>query len=361
MMPNRFASSMMAAALCSAAAALAQPAAALAQPASAPAAKGAPAVAPVTVTAQGLPSRKVIEKQSSDFVQHFAGISNPEIDQIGRWHEAVCAQVEGLPPEQAAMVKARIESVAQAVGLPAAWAKGCRANVEIVFSDQPQAVMDVVARRREDLLGYYHVHDRDKLKTVSRPIQSWYTTATRVGATCGAADLAFATLKDAGGLAVRNTGFPGANTTSETVDDPESVAPVGCGDNSRFTALYTSVFHNVFIVADSKALQGKDLGLVADYLVMLALSKPRTLDGCYALPSVVDRFAPSACAVSHPPDGLTPADAAYLTALYASDGESRKNFEQSEITRRMAAILIKASAGATSLPALGAKGPRQAH
>jgi hypothetical protein len=342
-MSNRFASILIAAFLGSASAALAQPASA-----------SATGVAPVTVTAQGLPPRKVIEKQSSDFVQHFAGIANPEIDQIGRWHEAVCAQVEGLPPVQAAVVKARIESVAQAVGLPAAWAKGCRANVEIVFSDQPQAVMDVVARRREDLLGYYHVHERDKLKTVSRPIQSWYTTATRVGATCGAA-LAFATLKDAAGMPVRNTGFPGANTVEETVDDPESVAPVGCSDAARFTALYASVFHNVFIVADSKALEGKDLGLVADYMVMLALSKPRTLDGCYALPSVVDRFAPSTCAVSNPPDGLTPADAAYLTALYASDGESRKNFEQSEITRRMTAILINASTESTSLPPAGAK------
>jgi len=349
-MPNRFASILIAALLCSAAAA------ALAQPASAPAAKEAPAVAPVTVTGQALPPRKVIEKQSSDFVQHVAGAGNPEIDQITHWREPVCAQVEGLVPEQAALIKARIESVAQAVGLKAAWAKGgdCRANVEIVFSDQPQAVMDIVAKRHEDLLGYYHVHDRDRLKRVTRPIQSWYVTATRVGATCGPA-LAFATLKDAGGMPVINGGFPGATSVEETVDDPESVGPIGCGDASRFTALYTSAFHNVFMVADSRALEGKDLGLVADYMTMLALSKPRSLDGCNALPSVIDRFAPSSCPVRDPPDGLTPADAAYLTALYASDPESRKAFEQSDITRRMAAILIKASTEPASPPPADAK------
>jgi hypothetical protein len=192
------------------------------------------------------------------------------------------------------------------------------------------------------VLGYYHFIERNKLKTVTHPIQSWYVTATSSGFTCGAA-LVFANVTDASGMPVSNTGFPGATDLHETVDDPESVAPMGCGEAARFTALYRSVFHNVFIVADSKALEGKDLGFVADYLVMLALSKPRSLDGCNALPSVIDRLAPASCSVSNPPDGLTPADAAYLTALYESDPESRKAFEQSDIARRMATILIKAN------------------
>jgi hypothetical protein len=342
MMPNRFASVLIASALSSAAAA------ALAQPA--PSAT----VAPVTVEAQALPPRKVIEKQSSDFVQHLAGIGNPEIDQISRWHDPVCVLALGLAPEQAALIKARIEGVAQEVGLPAAWAKGrgCRPNVEIVFTHRPQALMDAVAQRRENLLGYYHFIERKKLKTVSRPIQSWYVTATRGGG----GDIAGLVFANVGGGSSR--GLP-VQRNMGVIDDPENQSPGGCAD--RFTACYSSAIDNVLIVADSNALEGKDLGLVADYMVMLALSKPRSLDGCNALPSIIDQFAPSACPVRDPPNGLTPADAAYLTGLYDSDPAARKTFEQSDITRRMAAILIKASAGATSLPALGAKGPRQAH
>ena len=311
---------------------------AMAQPAPAP----APVVAPLTV--QGAAPPKMIEKQAYSFVQSYAAVSNPEIDQIGRWQGPVCVQVVGLDrAEQAATIKARIESVAQEVGLPAARA-GCSANVEIVFTDQPQRTMDIVAKSREALLGYYHYHDRDRLKAVTGPIQSWYKTATRSWGGC-AVSLAFADLTDASGRAVRNTGFPGTTTGNETVDDPESVPPVGCGDASRFTATYTSLFDNVFIVADSKALEGEDIGVVADYMVMLALSKPRTLDGCNALPSVTDLYAKSACPGRDPPDGLTAADAAYLTALYKADPEARKAFQQSDIAGRMTKILVSGSAG----------------
>jgi hypothetical protein len=333
MMPSRFASVLIASFLSCAPAALPQPVS------SAPVAP----VAPVTVTGKAEAPRKVIEQQSSDFVQHLAGIGNPEIDQVTRWHDAVCVLALGLAPQQAALLKARIEGVSRDVGLPAAWAKGngCHPNVEIVFTHRPQALMDAVAAKRENLLGYYHFIERKKLKTVSRPIQSWYVTATRGGG-ADIAGLAFANMSNS------SRGLPVQGDT-EVVDDPENQDPAGC--LSRFTACFKSALKNVLIVADSNALDGKSLGLVADYMVMLALSKPRLLDGCNALPSVIDRFAPSVCPVSNPPDGLTPADAAYLTGLYESDPEGKKTFEQSDITRRMAAILIKASAGAVSLPA----------
>jgi hypothetical protein len=131
----------------------------------------------------------------------------------------------------------------------------------------------------------------------------------------------------------------------ETLDNPDSPSPTGCGD-SHFSSCLKSMFRNVFMVADSKAMEGKDLGLVADYLVMLALSQPRSLDGCNALTSVIDRFAKSPCPGRDPPDGLTPADAAYLTALYASDPEGKKSAEQGDIAGRMAKILIPASVAA---------------
>ena len=116
---------------------------------------------------------------------------------------------------------------------------------------------------------------------------------------------------------------PVKETARETdvIDDPANQVPDSCGENPHFTACLKSQFNNVFMVADSRALQGKSLGLIADYMVMLALSQPRSLDGCNALPSVIDVLAKTACPGREPPDGLTPADAAYLTALYSSDPE----------------------------------------
>jgi hypothetical protein len=307
------------------------PGAALAQPP----AKAPPSTTVAPVTVQGA-TPKTITAQSRAFVQGTATAPNPEIGQIGRWHEPVCVQVEGLAQAaQANEIKARIESVAQAVGLPAARA-GCRANVEIVFSDSPQATMDVVAKRREDLLGYGHRHDHDRLKTVSHPIQAWYKTATR-GEGANNAAIMFAAFN------VYSPDFPGRTAGNYRTDDPDMGAPTGCGDSPHFTACLTSEFQNVFIVADGKALKDRSAGLAADYLVMLALSQPKSLDGCAALPSVLDLTAKTVCPGREAPGGLTPADAAWLTALYGSDGRAKGDGERSDIANRMAGILIKAS------------------
>ena len=325
-MPNRLASVLIVAFLSLA------PASVLGQPVSPPAASAAPPTTVKTVTVQAPAKPKVVEKQAGSFVQAYAAAQNPEVGQIGRWRDPVCAEVVGLPrADQAAMIKARIESVAQALGVPAPRA-GCTANVEVVFSDQPQRVMDVVAQRHEFLLGYYHRNDHDRLKQVTHPIQAWYVTATQANGS-GAAALAL------NGLARY------AQFRSRVIDDPQNVPPVGCAGSRLTTSCLQSEFDNVFVVADSKALEGKDLGLVADDMAMLALSQPRSLDGCNALPSVIDAFARAPCPGRDAPDGLTPADAAYLTSLYATDLQAKRAGEQSDIARRMSDILIRANTG----------------
>ena len=279
-------------------------------------------VSPLTVEGA---TPTTITSQARAFVQSVSTAPNPEVGQISRWHDPVCVQVEGLAQAaQAQEIKARIESVAQAVGVPAARA-GCTANVEIVFSDNAQATMDEVAKRHEDLLGYYHRRDHDRLKTVSRPIQAWYKTATRGEAANDEKD----------------SGSPWA----VRVDEPGEPTPTACGDAPHFTACLTSEFVNVFIVVDGKALQGKSLGSVAEYAVMLALSQPKSLDGCAALPSILDLMAKS-CPGREAPTGLTAADGAWLTALYASDAEAKGDGERTDISVRMADILIKASTAA---------------
>jgi hypothetical protein len=301
-------------------------------PQSAPPAGAATTVAPVTVKA---PSQATIERQSYSFVRSHVTAGNPEVGQIGRWYDAVCVEVVGLPlQEQADAIKARIESVAQAVGLRKA-SKTCSANVEIVFSVEPQRVMDMVADRRQYLLGYYHAHLANRLKHVTHPIQSWYVTATE------------SSVPDAAILAMNHM-RQYTHGRAAVTDDPDIQGPGGCAA-SHFTSCLQSEFANVFIVADSRALQGKELGMVADYMVMLALSQPRSLDVCNGLSSVLDLFANPGC--DHPAtDGLTPADAAYLTSLYKSDLRAKGWGEQGEISLRMTRMLIKANPEAPGQP-----------
>jgi hypothetical protein len=235
--------------------------------------------------------------------------------------------------------------VARAVGLKVL-APGCRSNIQIAFTDQPQRLAD---RLGEPYLGFHYKIELRKVRAVTHPIQGWYATAT-AGAG-GATGLAFGGGDGQGanprsGDYVANYGQIQATQLSMAVlDTPDHPAPVGCADAPHFTACLRSMFMNVLIVADSRAVAGKDLGAVADYLAMLALAQPRSLDGCSALPSVIDMFAKSACPDREPPTGLTPADASYLTALYASDPEAKMPMAQGDIVVRMASMLEANGAG----------------
>jgi hypothetical protein len=302
-MPNRVACLLVASAVALAAGPV------LAQ-SSTPAPATAPtAVAPVIVEAPSTP--KIIERQSQHFVDKNAVVANPELEQIVRWRDPVCVQVAGLIPNQNIAIEARVANVAEAVGLRVR-KPGCRPNIQIVFSENPQDVMDDLAKRHEEILGYYHRHEGARLKKVTHPIQAWHITAT-LG-------------------------------RSEVIDDPDNMPPEGCGISHNFTSCLQGVFKNVFVVVDNKFLGDKSLGLVTDYLALIALAAPRSLDGCNELPSVVDLFAPAACAGRQPPDGLTPADASYLTALYSADPEQKSWVEGRDIAGRMAKILINAKA-----------------
>ena len=329
-MPNRRVTALMASALVLAASV------ALAQSPS-PAASPSTSVSPLTV--EGKLDPKVIQQQTQTFVQSYAATPNPNVDQIARWHDPVCVNVLGLPrADQAAAIKARIEGAAQAVGLRAA-RKGCKANVEIAFTAQPQAMMDLIAKDREQLLGYEHRAKRDQLKMVTHPIQAWYSTATRgEGHDNGKT---FATHYDAFGKPMY---LPREGDAAEVADDPENPAPTACQNPSAFSACLESEFSHVFIVADAKQLKGKDLNTLSDYLVMLALSQPQSLDYCNVLPSVLDLLTILPCAGRAAPDGLTASDGAYLTALYASNPQAIKAGELTDIAGRMAKLLIQASA-----------------
>lgn len=342
-MPNRFAALLPCAAWLIAGAALAQPA--LAQPA----AKDPAPVAPVTV--QGTAPPAMVEEQARSFVKAYAA-PTAKTGQFARWHGTVCVQVIGLAPALAAQVKARTEEVATELELKAAPA-GCPANIQIVFSDAPQRLLDgMVAKGQYSIFGYHERYQTKAVTTMSRPIQAWYKTATQ-GEGLNGANAAFANFTQGGQLTfVTPTGmaqgmFPGMSQAGAqtTVDSPESGTPMGCA-NSHFSECLQSLFLNVLVVVDNAKVKGQPLGPVSDYVAMLALSQPRSLDGCQALPSVIDLFAKSPCEGRTAPDGLTAADAAYLTALYKADPQNKGRWEQDDIMAEMADILIKAQSAA---------------
>jgi hypothetical protein len=288
-------------------------------------------VAPVIVQA-ARPAE--LRKQTYGFVQTFAATSEM-LDQVARWAQPVCVTVQGLPPGAAAEVKGRVEEVAKTLKLGVRKA-GCTPNIQIAFTKEPKAVIDKVAREDELLLGYRHRSDRDKLTTITRPVQAWYATGTG-GADVDTAGLVFAAY--GGGSVPAGLERPPNGLQYDDEDNYQGRA--GCGD-SRLTSCLSSEFQHVLVIVDTNRAGDYPAGLIADYVVMLTMAQPKSLDGCNVLPSVIDLFS-KGCS-NFGMDGLTRYDVAYLTALYKIDLEARKASQQSEIAHRMAEMLLKANA-----------------
>ena len=76
---------------------------------------------------------------------------------------------------------------------------------------------------------------------------------------------------------------------------------------------------------------------------MLALSQPKSLDGCNALPSILDLTAKSACPGRDPPDGLTAGRRRLAHRALRVGPEAKGDGERTDITIRMADILVNAN------------------
>lgn len=274
--------------------------------------------------AQTAPPAAEAQKQAFGFVQSYAA-TTAKLGQVARWADPLCVDVTGLAADKAAAIKARVEDVAKAVGLTTG-APGCGHNIEVMFTDQPQKLVDSIAAKQEWFLGYNHRDSRTKI--VTQPVQAWYVTMTVGGAGPNAGAL-FAFGGQAG------YGLP-MQTKERVIDDATYWTPTGCGDN-HFSSCLKSILGNVLVVVDSTKVQGKSVGLLSDYVAMLALSQPAALDHCNVLPSITDLFV-EGCGRAAPQE-LTPADAAYLTALYTVDPEAKQAGQETAIAGRMAQML----------------------
>jgi hypothetical protein len=265
---------------------------------------------PETVVVTGHKPQQEIDAIVSQFVDLHAAPNRKTgqymRDDIG----PVCPMTLGLPDAFDAFVTARVVQVAASVGAKTDATGKCKPNIEILFTDRPEAVVKSLAERtRGAILGMHFVHETPRLLEVTHPIQGWYITATR--------------LDDNAITPVTSTGMDG--TTKGAADDttplPDSgyySAPDRVGLGSRIPGRRISSITNVLIVADIRKVGGSEIGPVADYITMLALSKPRSLDDCNELPSILDLMS-SDCGSRPKPEKLTDSDIAYLKGLYAAD------------------------------------------
>jgi hypothetical protein len=268
-----------------------------------PAASVPPAIPEVTVTAPKPPEPQQIAGESVPiFIQKHA---KPALltGQLGRWLTEICPRTEGLTPAFNGFVGARIEAIAASVGAPHEWTSQCRPNVGIYFTDAPQKMLDEVVKHAPQLLGFHYPHQAKRLATVNRPIQAWYVTAIR-------------------GLA-----------GPDVVDSIWGEVPAG-RLGSRLTTGRSSLIVFVLVVADTRKLLNFSIGSISDYIAVLTLSRPTSLDGCEALPSIIDLMSPI-CGATSESIAITAGDIAFLRALYSVNMEQPLSLQRTDIQNKM--------------------------
>jgi beta-lactamase regulating signal transducer with metallopeptidase domain len=263
---------------------------------------------------------------------------------IGRWASLLCVNVAGLSYEQGAAVRERVAEVADSVGLTVRGSDCIGPNIEIGFTNDPQAMLDnAVKASKFNPLGDRTSNTRT-VKTITLPIQAWYVTNGELYAQNDRRDVnapdspIVPVVYQPGGTppAGAPQGIPGSAAFNPSPGSGPSggfggAAAGGFGAGVR-------AFTNVIVIVDLRKTAGLNLGTLADYAAMLALSQPRALGQCNVLPSITDLFA--TCPGRPAPDGLTPADTAYLTALYWASGAAIGSSHQAHVIQKMADLIV---------------------
>lgn len=279
----------------------------------------------VTVTATK--SREMLDKFAKAFTT-----PTKLTGKIARWEKGICPVAVGQEPAFTAFVTARVKAIAMAAGAPVSDAKSCTPNVEIVFTNAPQDLLDNIRKNDPDYLGYAETSAlKDKLATVTRPIQAWYMTETIDLDGMRRIDSA---RRKGSGIAMSNfSAFKmpesmGMNRDPLFLPDATYARVTGnhINDGAR------SGFSHITIAVDAKKLAGQDFIPLTDYIAMLALTQLNSLDVCQQLPSIVNKLAPNC---DQQPDGMTATDLAYLHGLYQMDADKSLLFQQNDIADRM--------------------------
>jgi hypothetical protein len=186
----------------------------------------------------------------------------------------------------------------------------------VLATPKAQALLDFVRAKRPALLGFHYRSQTGRIATMRLPIQAWYSTATEDFFGLVTADLGIGSL----GYGVMST--PGEPTSVNASGN----RAIGDGVKSEFTT--------AIIVVDTSRIAGREIGALADYIAMLALSQGQYYDTCQDIPTITNLMA-AGCGAQMKPPSLTDIDLDYLRGLYRMDAGRSYMLERGSIAYEM--------------------------
>lgn len=298
-----------------------------------------------TSVAMGLPPESVTvtaTKPSEAAIEHYVEkrmVPTRMVNKMARWRRPICPLTAGLGDKYAKYVSQRIRDVAAAVGAPVSTDPACKPNIEVVFTTAPQAFMDGVRKTGPAFLGYHDSNSQaDQMAKVRFPIQSWYATESLD--TDGSAQV------DSGqcnGIGTTINAFNVVQTPGDSGGAPVpiilnlSCARVMHWNGARVNNGFDSGFNNILIVAEPAKLYDYEVGSLADYVTMLALSQPRGEETCQDLPSISNLLVRGCTSAA---TKITDGDLAFLKGLYHVPSGYGLEAQQTAIRYQMEKTLV---------------------
>ncbi|MGC8535514.1 MAG: hypothetical protein ACP5QR_08275 [Rhizomicrobium sp.] len=156
-----------------------------------------------------------------------------------------------MPADDAKFIVNRLLGIARKVGTPVAKDRPCKADIEIVFTAEPQSLMNQIAAQKPVLLGFHFMDQSKAIKKVTFPIQGWYVTAT-------------------------------SNGLQIFIDNASGAPPDG-SPGSLLSDGLVSELYNVLIVANIGLLGGHEVRPVSGSVARLALTRAQGVVRCTAM------------------------------------------------------------------------------
>ncbi len=246
-------------------------------------------------------------------------------DQLTRFENRVCAGVVGLNARQGQFIVDRISQRAVELDLQIG-RSGCKANVLVIVTTDPQGVARALAEEQRYFMANYGFQENlntrgaealtDFVET-QRPVRWWHVSQTETAD----GDVLGNTNPYGRMLSMTEQEFRGAEVTRPAMND-----------FGRLTRPTLQAMRNVVAIVDATRVGQVRLDALADYIAMVAFAQTDPSADTEGYDTILNLFSDTPSGQS----GMTDWDRAYLQGVYTGRGNQLDaNWQNRSIARRM--------------------------